>query len=105
MGAVEIAPPAPGYRAAFAVPEFRPLFAAYVLSLLGDVVAAVALTVLVFQRTGSPFLAGLTFTLAFVPSLVGGTLLNSLVDRFPPRRLMITCDLVSAGMVAVMAAG
>jgi hypothetical protein len=30
-----------------------------VLSLVGDVIAAVALTVLVFPRTGSPFLAGL----------------------------------------------
>jgi MFS family permease len=93
------------YRDAFAVREFTPLFAAYVLSLIGDVIAAVALTVLVFQRTGSPFLAGLTFTLAFVPSLLGGTLLSALVDRVPPRRLMVTCDLVSAGMVVVMAAG
>jgi hypothetical protein len=67
-------PPAGRYRDAFAAPEFGALFTAYVLSLVGDVIAAVALTVLVFQRTGSPFLAGLTFTLAFVPSLLGGTL-------------------------------
>ena len=67
MAAAEISVPAPGYRAAFATPEFGPLFTAYLLSLLGDVVAAVALTVLVFERTGSPFLAGLTFTLAFMP--------------------------------------
>ncbi len=101
----EISTPAPGYRAALAAPEFAPLFTAYVLSLLGDVVAAVALTVLVFERTGSPFLSGLTFTLAFVPSLVGGTFLSALVERFPPRRLMVSCDLLSAAMVAVMAAG
>jgi hypothetical protein len=94
-----------GYRDAFAMREFTPLFTAYVLSLLGDVVAAVALTVLVFERTGSPFLAGLTFTLAFVPALIGGTLLSSLVDRFPPRRLMVGCDLLSAAMVVAMAAG
>ena len=93
------------YRDAFAVPEFCPLFVAYVLSLVGDVIAAVALTVLVFQRTGSPFLAGLTFTLAFVPALIGGTFLSALVDRVAPRRLMVTCDLVSAGMVVAMAAG
>jgi len=94
-----------GYRDAFATREFTPLFSAYVLSLLGDTVAAVALTVLVFERTGSPFLAGLTFTLAFVPSLFGGTLLSALVDRFPTRRLMVACDLVSAAIVIVMAAG
>ena len=66
------APAAPdatgGYLDALAVGEFRALFAAYTVSMLGDIVAAVALTVLVFQRTGSPFLAGVTFTLAFRPT-------------------------------------
>ena len=79
------------------------LFAAYTVSMLGDIVAAVALTVLVFQRTGSPFLAGVTFTLAFLPYLFGGALLSSLVDRVPPRSLMIGCDLLSAAIVALMA--
>jgi hypothetical protein len=92
-----------GYLDALAVGEFRALFAAYTVSMLGDIVAAVALTVLVFQRTGSPFLAGVTFTLAFLPYLFGGALLSSLVDRVPPRRLMIGCDLLSAAIVALMA--
>jgi hypothetical protein len=91
------------YLDAFAVAEFRALFAAYTVSMLGDIVAAVALTVLVFQRTGSPFLAGVTFTLAFVPYLFSGALLSSLVDRVPPRRLMIGCDVLSAAIVALMA--
>jgi hypothetical protein len=91
------------YLDALAVGEFRALFAAYTVSMLGDIVAAVALTVLVYQRTGSPFLAGLTFTLAFVPYLFSGALLSSLVDRVPPRRLMIACDLLSAAIVALMA--
>jgi hypothetical protein len=91
------------YLDALAVGEFRALFGAYTVSMLGDIVAAVALTVLVFQRTGSPFLAGVTFTLAFVPYLFSGALLSSLVDRVPPRRLMIGCDLLSAAIVALMA--
>ena len=53
----EISLPGGRYRDAFAVREFTPLFTAYVLSLVGDVIAAVALTVLVFQRTGSPLRA------------------------------------------------
>jgi predicted MFS family arabinose efflux permease len=92
-----------GYLDALAVGEFRALFAAYTVSMLGDIVAAVALTVLVFQRTASPFLAGLTFTLAFLPYLFGGALLSGLVDRVPPRRLMVGCDLLSAAIVALMA--
>ncbi|HET6175026.1 MAG TPA: MFS transporter [Gaiellales bacterium] len=93
-----------GYLDALGVGEFRALFAAYTVSMLGDIVAAVALTVLVYQRTASPFLAGVTFTLAFLPYLFGGALLSSLVDRVPPRRLMIACDLLSAAIVALMAA-
>ena len=56
-----------------------------------------------FQRTASPFLAGITFTLAFVPYLFAGALLSSLVDRVAPRRLMNGCDLLSAAVVALMA--
>jgi MFS family permease len=106
MAAAETAQAAaPGYRAALAVGEFRVLFTGFILSLTGDVVAAVALTVLVFARTGSPFLSGLTFTLAFTPYLIAGTLFSSLVERLPPRRLMVGCDLLSSAMVAGMAAG
>lgn len=91
------------YRDAFAVGEFRVLFGSYVISMLGDVVAAVALTVLVYQTTGSSLLAALTFTLAFLPHLVGGALLSSLADGVPPRRLLVTCDLIAACLVATMA--
>jgi hypothetical protein len=34
--------------------EFRVIFAANIVSILGTIVAAVALTMLVYQRTGSP---------------------------------------------------
>ena len=91
------------YRDALAVGEFRVIFGSYVVSMLGDVVAAVALTVLVFQQSGSSFLAALTFTLAFVPHLFGGALLSGFADGVPPRRLLVTCDLISAGLVGAMA--
>ena len=91
------------YRDALAVGEFRVIFGSYVVSMLGDVVAAVALTVLVFQQSGSSFLAALTFTLAFVPHLFGGALLSGFADGVPPRRLLVTCDLISACLVGAMA--
>src|SRR3954471_13096854 len=91
------------YSDALVVPEFRALFTAYSVSLLGTVVATVALTVLVYARTGSSALAALTFTLMFVPYLFAGGLLNALVDRRPPRRLMVVCDLGSAVLISVMA--
>jgi MFS family permease len=87
----------------FGVAEFDAIYSSYVVSMLGDVIAAVSLTVLVFERTGSPALAAATFSLAFVPYLVGGTVFSALVDRLPPRRTLVGCDLISAGIVGVMA--
>ncbi|NBE50707.1 MFS transporter [Streptomyces boluensis] len=92
----------PRYAAVFAVPEFRAVFAAHLLSLLGVVVSELALTVLVYDLTGSPLLSALTFALGFLPYLVGGTLFAAVADRYPARRVLVGCDLVCAACVAVM---
>jgi predicted MFS family arabinose efflux permease len=91
------------YRQVFAVGEFRAIFAAHVISFSGDVIAQLALAVLVFERTGSALGSSLTFALGFVPHLFGGALLSSVADRFPVRRTLICCDLASAALVALMA--
>ncbi|MEE1938720.1 MFS transporter [Streptomyces sp. TRM 70361] len=91
-----------GYRAVFAVREFRAVFAAHVLSLLGTVVAQLALSVLVFRETGSTLLTALAFALGLLPYAVGGAVLAPLADRFPARRTLVVCDLFSAGCVAAM---
>ncbi|MEU0159882.1 MFS transporter [Streptomyces sp. NPDC006261] len=95
------APPA-GYRAVFAVTEFRAVFAAHLLSLLGVVVSELALTVLVYDLTGSPLLSALTFALGLLPYVIGGTLFAGVADRCPARRVLVVCDLVCAACVAVM---
>ncbi|MFF7473616.1 MFS transporter [Streptomyces sp. NPDC008092] len=92
-----------GYGRVLAVPEFRAVFAAHVLSMLGVIVSEIALSVLVYDLTGSPLLSALTFALGFLPYLVGGTLLAPVADRFPARRVLVVCDLVCAACVAVMA--
>jgi MFS family permease len=96
-------PPKARYSQLFAVAEFRAVFAAHVISMLGEVVAAVALTVLIYEKTGSPILAALTFTAAFLPYLFGGALLSSVVDRLPARAVLVGCNLASAVLVGVMA--
>src|SRR4051794_36148949 len=45
------------YRDVFAVREYRGMFTAELFSLLGDQVAAVAVAVLLYERSGSPLLA------------------------------------------------
>lgn len=96
------APPATGYARVFAVPEFRAVFAAHTLSMLGVIVSEIALSVLVYDLTGSPLLSALTFALGFLPYVLGGTLLAGVADRFPARRVLVLCDLVCAGCVALM---
>jgi MFS family permease len=92
-----------GYGAVFAVREFRTIFAAHVLSIFGSVFAEVALAVLVFQQTGSPLLTALIFALSLLPYALSGVLLSGIADRYPPRRVLVVCDLLSAAFVAVMA--
>jgi len=74
-----------------------------VLSVAGDQLARVAITLLVFQRTHSALLAAITFALSIVPAFVGGLVLSGLADRVPRRQLMIACDLIRAVLVAIMA--
>lgn len=88
---------------AFAAGEFRVLWTAYALSVAGDQLAAVGLSVLVFDRTGSPAWAALTYAMTFLPDLAGGALLSGIADRFPRRRVMVTADAIRAVLVAVMA--
>jgi MFS family permease len=91
-----------GFRTAFGVGEFRALWAAEALSQVGDQLARVALSVLVYAKTNSAALAALTLALSFTPSFLGSALLSGLADRYPRREVMIVCDLVSAALVIVM---
>ncbi len=91
------------FREVFAVAEFRALWLAQLLSVVGDQLARVALTVLVYDRTRSPLLAAVTFVGSIVPTFVGGVTLAWLADRYPRRRVMIACDLARAVLVLVMA--
>jgi MFS family permease len=92
-----------GYGAVFVVREFRAIFTAHVLSMLGGVFADVSLAVLVFQRTGSAPLTALVLALGFLPYALSGILLSGIADRYPARRVLVACDLLSAGCVLSMA--
>jgi MFS family permease len=91
------------FRDILAVREFRAVWLAELQSVLGDQLARVALSVLVFQRTESAAWPALTYALTYLPDLVGGPLLGGLADRFPRRAVMVTADLLRALLVAVLA--
>jgi predicted MFS family arabinose efflux permease len=92
-----------GFRAAFGVAEFRMLWCASLASIVGDQLARLALSILVFQRTGSPAWTALTYALTMLPGLLSGVLLTGLADRYPRRAVMVCSDVVRAALVAVMA--
>jgi len=91
------------FRDVFAVAEFRALWLAQLLSVIGDQLARVALTVLVYDRTRSALLAAVTFVVSIVPTFVGGVTLAWLADRYPRRAVMIASDLTRCALVLVMA--
>ena len=86
----------------FGVSEFRVIWLAQALSVAGDRLALVALTVLVFDHTHSPLLTAAAYAAGFLPWVVGGVLLGGVADRWPRREVMVGCDLARAVLVAVM---
>jgi MFS family permease len=92
----------PSFREVFGYAEFRALWVAYVLSMGGDRLALVGLTLLVYDRSKSPLLAAVTFAAGFVPYLFGGMFLAGLADRLPRRTVMVACDLMRCALVVAM---
>jgi len=91
------------FRDVFGVGEFRVLWAAQAISLLGNQLAQVALSILVYHRTHSAFLTALAYALTYLPQIIGGPVLSGLADRFPRRTVMIGFDLLRLPLVAAMA--
>lgn len=83
--------------------KFAVLYLAVTQSQFGDQLARVALSVLVYSRTGSGLLTATTYALTFLPAFVGGLVLAGLADTLPRRGLLALCDLLRAGLFALMA--
>jgi predicted MFS family arabinose efflux permease len=86
----------------FAVREFRTLWFSQTLSEVGDRLALVALTLLVYDKTGSPLLSAVAYAAGYVPWVIGGLIFSGLGDRLPRREVMVACDVIRAVLVAVM---
>ncbi|MBA3369190.1 MAG: MFS transporter, partial [Geodermatophilaceae bacterium] len=79
------------------------MFVAHLLSLIGDELARVALAILVFDSTDSPFLAAATFGISYAPWILGGPLLAAFADRFPRRSILVLTDVARGLAVAFLA--
>ena len=96
-------PPRTTFRDVFAVREFRALWFSEVLSVGGDRLALVAITLLVYNHTRSPLLAAIAYASGYVPWVIGGLFLADLADRRPRRTIMVVCNVVRTVLVAGMA--
>lgn len=91
------------YAEVFAAREFRVLFGGNVVTILAETMTMLALSVLVFQATGSPLWSAVAFTAGFVPQAVGGAFLLSLADRLPPRTAIVAGNLLRVAVCLVLA--
>lgn len=83
-------------------PSFRYLFFATLESGLGTWFAVIALTIDIFDRTGSGTWVSALLIASFVPSVGVGLLLGPLLDRLSRQRLLIAADLVRAGVFCAL---
>ena len=84
------------------IPEYRTLWAADMISLLGDWAGRLALTFLVLDRTGSPAWAAAVTAVSLAGFVGIGQVLATLADRFGRVGVMLVADLVRAAMFAAM---
>jgi len=83
-------------------PSFAYLFLATAGSSFGTYLAAIALTVNVYDETKSGVWVAALLIADFLPIVLIGLLLGPLIDRFSRRRLMIGSDLVRFGVFAAL---
>jgi MFS family permease len=83
-------------------PSFGLLFLATAGSSFGTYLAAIALTVDVYDLTGSGAWVAALLIADFLPIVLVGLLLGPLVDRLSRKRLMIVSDLARLGVFAAL---
>ncbi|GGM08533.1 MFS transporter [Micromonospora yangpuensis] len=76
--------------------------ASYLLSLLGNSIAGVALPLIVLQVTGSILGTGIVAGATAVPAVLAGLLMGVVIDRINRRTSSVVTDLVSAGAIAAL---
>jgi MFS family permease len=91
------------FREIFSNSGYRTIYLSTALSWVGDYLAKAAVTALVYRQTHSAVLTAATFAISFLPWAVGGPMLAALAERYPHRSTMVSCDLVRAVLIALVA--
>ena len=84
-------------------PPLRRLWAAQVVSEVGDWAARLALALLVFDRTGSPLATAAITTVGLLPWFGIGQYLATFADRYDHRTVMLVSNVARAAVFALLA--
>lgn len=82
--------------------NFLAFWSGFTISSVGDALTRVALTWLVFEETKSAQALGILTIAYTAPILVGGLIAGPLLDRFSPRRVMLTDNLIRGLVFALI---
>lgn len=83
--------------------EFAALWQGEFCSAMGDQLAKVAVALAVFDLTGSAVATAAAYAATFFAPLITGVLLAGLADHYRRRSLMVTCCLMQAACIALVA--
>jgi CRP-like cAMP-binding protein/sugar phosphate permease len=100
--AASVQPKAPSPLAVFRNRAFALMWSGELISTIGSALSSLAASILVFRRTGSALSVGLMLMATAAPSLLVGLVAGVFVDRFDRRRIMITADLLRAGLAVLI---
>jgi MFS family permease len=82
--------------------DMRRVWISQVLSEVGDWAARFALAVLVYDRSGSPFLTAATLAVTYLPYLLS-PIITPIAQRYSLRRMMIGSDVIRMFLFALIA--
>ncbi len=81
---------------------FTLMWSGQLISTIGSALSSLAASILVFRLTNSALSVGLMLMATAAPSLVVGLVAGVFVDRFDRRRIMLTADLLRAGLALLI---
>lgn len=82
--------------------DFRRLWIAQTVSIVGDKIHQVGLSIMVFNLTHSAIQMGLVLAITLLPAALFGLVAGPLVDRWDRRRTMIWADVARAALVGAI---
>lgn len=82
--------------------NYRRLWFAQLISVVGDKVDQIALGILVYAKTGSELQMGIMLAISMLPAALFGMIAGAYVDRWDQRRTMIAADVLRAVFVGAV---